>query len=547
MIRHNIQIVLVLLIMFFAFIVNNDVLEPNIMESRNLTTAREMLENGNWLQPTMNGELRFEKPPLPTWISAIVMFLFGQENMTLLRFPAALAAILLIFFLFRLTKEISDDKDLPFLAAGTAATSFYIFFMARDISWDIFCHSFMIGAIWLLHRGMKKEYQYWREFIGAGILMGLSFLSKGPVSFYTLLLPYLIMRIVSYGWKDFSNKRNPLITTVIITLVIGGWWPLYIYLSNPDYSAFVALKESAAWVNRNTKPFYHYWSFPVQSGIWTILAAVALVFPYAKDRVNKISNYWFLAGWVWIVVLLLSLFPEKKERYLLPALIPLSILTACYISYLIDAFKKSTQTKSDGFIFWFNGILMSIISVAIPVSAYIVLKAKGDPGKFYVILLFAVFLSMAFLFIKALMLKKPLWIWSGMVGLVMLFCLLLLPLTPKIAQNNPDFRSYKELRYRKDLKQIPFYFNGEIPGKFIEVIWNCGKEVKAWNPLVNQDLPADPPLLLMSHEQPFIILSPAILAKYEVEIIGHFDGNMEIKRGNAVLSNYVTIIKTREN
>ena len=30
------------------------------MESRNLITAREMVSEGNWLIPTMNGELRLE-------------------------------------------------------------------------------------------------------------------------------------------------------------------------------------------------------------------------------------------------------------------------------------------------------------------------------------------------------------------------------------------------------------------------------------------------------------------------------------------------------
>ena len=544
--RQTIQISLLLLIMIFTFSVNNGVLDANIMESRNLTTAREMLQKGNWLQPTMNGELRFEKPPLPTWISAVSMLIFGQDNMALLRFPATLAAILLIFFLFKLTKELSDDdNDLPFLVSGTAATSFYIFFMARDVSWDIYCHSFMIGAIWLIHRGLKKEDPVLKEFIGAGILMGLSFLSKGPVSFYVLLLPYLISRTIIYGWKDFRIKRNPLIIMVITTLIIGLWWPAYIFLSSPDYSAFVALKESSAWLNRSTQPFYHYWSFPVQSGIWATIAVITLVYPYAKKRIDRFGSYWFLAGWVWIAVLLLSLFPEKKERYLMPVLIPLSILTAFYFKYLIDAFDKSYHSRSDTIILRFNGIVMSLISIAIPVAVLIMLKGKGSPGILYFIILFIVFIITAFIFIKAAILMKPYRIWQGMVGMVMLACLMLIPVMPKILQTNPDYISYKELRYRHDLKGIPFYFNGEIPGKFIEVVWNCGREIKEWNPLLNLNPPVTPPLLFLSHEQPYFILSPAILTKYQVEIIGHFDGNTGKKGGNPVLSNYVTIIRER--
>ncbi|MDP4132210.1 MAG: glycosyltransferase family 39 protein, partial [Bacteroidota bacterium] len=326
--KRNIQILLLLSIVVCTFLANNSVLEANIMESRNLVTAREMLQNGNWLQPTMNGEQRLEKPPLPTWITATVMAVSGQDNMAWLRLPAVLAGLLLIFFLFRLTEELTDDKDLPFLAAGTAASSFYILFMARDISWDIFSHSFMLGAIWLIHKFLKNKIQKPGGYIGAGILMGLSALSKGPVAFYALLLPYLLARGFVYGWRIRTVKKTWLLAMILITLIIGLWWPVYSYLTNPDYSTFVTRKETTAWINRSIRPFYHYWSFPVQSGIWTIIAIIVLAFPYAQKRINSLLNYKLIAAWIWVSVLLLSLFPEKKERYLFPVMIPLAILTA---------------------------------------------------------------------------------------------------------------------------------------------------------------------------------------------------------------------------
>ena len=129
--NRNLRLFLLLLITFIAFVVNNGAIEANIMEARNLTTAREMLQKNNWLEPTMNGELRLEKPPLPTWIAAATMHFSGEENLALLRLPAALAALLLVFFLLKLTTELTEDHLLPFLVAGTSATSFYIFFLPR--------------------------------------------------------------------------------------------------------------------------------------------------------------------------------------------------------------------------------------------------------------------------------------------------------------------------------------------------------------------------------------------------------------------------------
>ena len=39
----------------FAFFVNNEIIVPDIMEARNIVTAREMVYEGHWVVPTMNG------------------------------------------------------------------------------------------------------------------------------------------------------------------------------------------------------------------------------------------------------------------------------------------------------------------------------------------------------------------------------------------------------------------------------------------------------------------------------------------------------------
>ena len=40
---------LAIVICFIAFFVNNDVIVPDIMESRNIVTAREMVYDGHWI------------------------------------------------------------------------------------------------------------------------------------------------------------------------------------------------------------------------------------------------------------------------------------------------------------------------------------------------------------------------------------------------------------------------------------------------------------------------------------------------------------------
>ena len=66
-------IALVCLAIFFTHL---DVVEVNIMEARNFITAREMLDYGHWFHTTMNLEPRYEKPPLPTWMTALSLNLY---------------------------------------------------------------------------------------------------------------------------------------------------------------------------------------------------------------------------------------------------------------------------------------------------------------------------------------------------------------------------------------------------------------------------------------------------------------------------------------
>ncbi|MFR4038103.1 MAG: hypothetical protein ACLTZT_10120 [Butyricimonas faecalis] len=58
--KNYIHYLFILVVCWFAFFVNNGSVYEDIMESRNLVTAHEMIEYDNWLVPTMNGELRLE-------------------------------------------------------------------------------------------------------------------------------------------------------------------------------------------------------------------------------------------------------------------------------------------------------------------------------------------------------------------------------------------------------------------------------------------------------------------------------------------------------
>src|SRR5437870_11563254 len=62
-------------------------------EGSNAEAAREMVESGDWLTPTLNGTPRFAKPILIYWLIACAYLVFGFTRFTA-RLPSALVGAL---------------------------------------------------------------------------------------------------------------------------------------------------------------------------------------------------------------------------------------------------------------------------------------------------------------------------------------------------------------------------------------------------------------------------------------------------------------------
>lgn len=151
-----------------------------------------------------------------------------------------------------------------------------------------------------------EEFRYGRG------LDGPLFLGKGPVSFYALLLPFLLSYFILYR-PSFKKKGFPLLVMVLICLAISCWWPVYLLLYHRDMALFAADKESTAWLSHNVRPWYYYWKFFLESGIWSLFLITALIWPYWKKRVTLKKEYLLTVAWTFAVLILLSLLPEKKR------------------------------------------------------------------------------------------------------------------------------------------------------------------------------------------------------------------------------------------
>ncbi len=455
-----------ILIFFF----NLDAIYVNIMEARNFITAREMVTHHNWLLTTLNDLPRYQKPPLPTWLTAISGSIFGFTSRFAMRLPAALSSLLLLVFFYRFVPRLKLSQKQAFLSSLVLASSFYIIFSGRNGQWDIFTHAFMMVTIYYLWQFFSHQEDLYKNAILAGIFLGFSFMSKGPVSLYALLLPFLIAYGIIYRYRDFGQKWKAFIIFLLISAILGTWWFIYVRLADPAAFLRIAEKETTNWGSYNIRPFYYYWSFFTQSGIWTIPSFVALLYPYLKNRVSNKKAYQFSLLWTLSAVVLLSIIPEKKSRYLLPVLIPMALNTGFYIEYLFRQFQQLPRKES--WVVYFNHGLIGLIGLAFPVAGFFILDLEGSYWFWYIATSVALFGIGAaiFFYLKKKNYPKVFYLTVAFICAIIIFAF---PLTDSFL-DNPKFNNIANLRKLEAAKDLNIY---EYRYLTPELIWEYGKPI----------------------------------------------------------------------
>ena len=360
-----------LILLYAGIFAHRDVLGVDIMEARNLITAREMIETGHWFLPTLHGEPRLAKPPLPTWLTAGAMLLGNaglDTDLTVNRIPSALAGLLLAVSLFGLTRFWTKSTTAASWSTAFLTTSYMFVLMARRNSWDIYCHAFMLAAIWGVAVIVESPSPRRKLAVATGLLLGLSGLSKGPVSYYALLLPFAIALLATGAKVGIRSHLRDLGLALGIGVALSSVWSMVAWMAMPhDFSRMLAT-ERGAWFTEHTKPFWFYLQFPLMTGIWSLVACAALWPGHARTRVEPLLPYWRPVVWTLGSVILLMLVPEKKDRYLLPALIPLCQLMGVYLTGLLRDPEKGGRLGRA--LILANSVIFGIVCISIPISLF---------------------------------------------------------------------------------------------------------------------------------------------------------------------------------
>ena len=522
------------ILLSFMLLIHLDIPNVTIMEARNFITAREMVQDNNWLLTTMNGEPRYQKPPLPTWLSATSGLIFGMNSLYALRLPAALMVLFLAIFCYLFSKIFKLSNRHALNNALIAGTSFYIIAIINEAPWDIFTHGFMLASIYFLVKTLTQQKKVWQNTLLASVFFGLSFLSKGPISFYALFLPFLLSYFFVFKPKNLKAKIIPGLGFLLIGFLIGGWWFAYVRYADPKTFLEITTKETGNWSSYNVRPFYYYWSFFTQSGLWTIPALISLFYPYISKKTAYKKAYKFTFWWTIISVLLLSIIPEKKSRYLMPVLIPLALNTGFYIEYLIHSFRNFTS-KGEKFPVYFNFGLFALIGIASPIGFYFLIKSNFEEYLVYYILASISLLVVAILIVKNLRSKN----FQNVFLATVLFMVFTLGFGLPLSKNLQDKTAFQSIFTSKESK-IPVYAIGEAAPEFI---WKYNGKIKNIYKNKQISFPKNKRFGVLVYNRDTKEFKKMFAEKYQIQFSNTFNLNVGRKKRERLVRDYYIVLK----
>ena len=237
-------------------------------------------------------------------------------------------------------------------------------------------------------------------------------------------------------------------------------------------------------------------------------------------------------------MILLSVIPEKKSRYLMPVLIPLAINTGFYIEYVIRKFRD-LKDKRETIPVYFNFGLMALIAIAFPIALYIFIGDNLSGHWLLFTMLSVITITLGILIVIYLKKKDITQVFMFTVVFFVAICMWTLRLLkPVIGNTNHSITTFED----KNIKI--FGVNNVSP----EIIWYYGKKIP--------QIKFEDGFYFLPDDQRFGILAYKIGDKdwntlqkdYEIEKVDRFDMNTvapDSKRHNDRLVNDFYILTRR--
>jgi 4-amino-4-deoxy-L-arabinose transferase-like glycosyltransferase len=387
------------LVLFSFPLFNNRVLTTH--ETVHCQNVREMMQGGDWIIPHYGGRVWMERPPLPFWISAAFVHVFG-DNAAAYRLPPlvlgcwcvllvgwmasvwygrviGLASGLILATMREFTHySTGAEADMFLCAIVTTALALFVYlqFVRRNL--DSESSGFISGRPWPV--------------LAFFLVLGLTNLAKG-LFFGSLFvcLPIGAFLLWNANWR--ALRRYIWLPGWLAYLAVGSTWALAAYFQYPGVIEFWQ-HDYGGRLNQGymREPFWYYLAqWPLVVFPWPILVVAGFVATKqdaftssssaSSASASRASAARFLWCWGLVPILFFSIPQGKHHHYLLQTMAPWAVLGAlggARLWQMMVASRRRTYVEAN----YLRGVaIVSLLLIGVHWGTYALRTAYWDRYK----------------------------------------------------------------------------------------------------------------------------------------------------------------------
>ena len=329
---------------YFVGLGDNAIWDAN--EAFYVETPRQMLERGDYLDPSFNGQPRFNKPPLSYWIVAGFYRAFGVSVETE-RVAIALGAMLLAVTAFLIGRRVWS-ADAGLLAALALASAPRVVMFARRIFIDVYIAAFMgLTLLFLvLAESQPARRRTWLALMY--VAMGLAFMTKGPMAIVLPGVVVLAWLAMDRRLADFGRLMLPAGALIVAAIAVPwyaalyaehGWTYIRTFFIDENLARYAAPYDATA-AGRGLL-FYvpvlltdlFPWSIFLPAALYAAARTVWTAPAGARTRRLPL----LLLVWVAVIVGFFTLSKTKQDLYIFPAVTAIAALVGGLLGPAVTA------------------------------------------------------------------------------------------------------------------------------------------------------------------------------------------------------------------
>jgi 4-amino-4-deoxy-L-arabinose transferase-like glycosyltransferase len=298
--------------------------------------TRDMLARGDFIATYLYGEPRYDKPILIYWLQAASVTLFGLNEFAL-RLPSALAATAWMLAIVAFVTRIRDRRT-GLVAALIGATTLEVSILGKAAVADALLNLLIAASLFAVYLHYVEGGRRW--IYAAFVLMGLGFLTKGPVAVAIPFATSLVFFALKGRFRDWLRAVfNPLGVALFLAIVLP-WYLAITLREGPGFILGFLLEHNLgrfqAPMEGHSGPFYYYVPVLLLGSLpW---AGVLIISLWQLRHRLRDDLTGFLLIWFGFVFVLFSLAATKLPHYLLYGMTPLFILMAVEMERIRSTF-----------------------------------------------------------------------------------------------------------------------------------------------------------------------------------------------------------------